>query len=138
MGKREDNKIEKSQASVRDMVDAVTAGDLSAASDAFDTLVAAKREHEWVNAKHDLARTAFEYETIIAPEVDPTPIDTGISGDPAEVGEALSAVDQATMAHAKGDTAKSKAILKNRAKAKAADKLGKEIDAKTMAHARNQ
>ena len=85
MGKREDNKIEKSQASVRDMVDAVTAGDLSAAGDAFDTLVAAKREHEWANDKHDLARTAFEYETIIAPEVDPTPVDTGITGDPAEV-----------------------------------------------------
>ena len=47
MGKREDNKIAKSQTSVRDMVDAVTAGDLSAAGDAFDTLVAAKREHEW-------------------------------------------------------------------------------------------
>ena len=87
MGKREDNRIAKSQASVRDMVDAVTAGDLSAAGDAFDTLVAAKREHEWVNAKHDLARTAFEYETIIAPEVDPTPVDTGITGDPAEVEE---------------------------------------------------
>ena len=87
MGKREDNKIAKSQASVRDMVDAVTAGDLSAAGDAFDTLVAAKREHEWSNAKQDLARTAFEYETIIAPEVDPTPVDTGITGDPAEVEE---------------------------------------------------
>ena len=87
MGKREDNKVEKSQTSVRDMVDAVTVGDLSAANDAFDTLVAAKREHEWTNAKHDLARTAFEYETIIAPEVDPTPIDTGITGDPAEVEE---------------------------------------------------
>ena len=87
MGKREDNKIAKSQASVRDMVDAVTAGDLPAAGEAFESLVAAKRDHEWVNAKHDLARTAFEYETIIAPEVDPTPIDTGITGDPAEVEE---------------------------------------------------
>ena len=87
MGKREDNKIEKSQASVRDMLDAVTAGDLSAAGDAFDTLVAAKREHEWVNAKHDLARVAFEYDTVVAPEVDPTPVDTGITGDPAEVEE---------------------------------------------------
>ena len=40
-----------------------------------------------VNAKHDLARTAFEYDTVVAPEVDPTPIDTGITGDPAEVEE---------------------------------------------------
>ena len=87
MGKREDNRVAKSQASVRDMVDAVTAGDLSAAGDAFETLVAAKREHEWINAKHDLARTAFEYETVVAPEVDPTPVDTGITGDPAEVEE---------------------------------------------------
>ena len=39
------------------------------------------------NAKHDLARTAFEYETVVAPEVDPTPVDTGITGDPAEVEE---------------------------------------------------
>ena len=87
MGKREDNKVAKSQASVRDMVDAVTAGDLSAAGDAFETLVAAKREHEWMNAKHDLGRTAFEYDTVIAPEVDPTPVDTGITGDPAELEE---------------------------------------------------
>ena len=87
MGKREDNKIAKSQATVRDMVDAVTAGDLSAAGDAFDTLVSAKRDHEWVNAKHDLARTAFEYDTVVAPEVDPTPVDTGITGDPAELEE---------------------------------------------------
>ena len=87
MGKREDNRIEKSQATVRDMVDAGTAGDLSAAGDAFETLVAAKREHEWMNAKQDLARTAFEYDTVIAPEVDPTPVDTGISGDPAELEE---------------------------------------------------
>ena len=87
MGKREDNKIAKDQTSVRDMVDAVTAGDLSAAGDAFDALVSAKREHEWVNAKQDLARTAFEYDTGIAPEVDPTPVDTGITGDPAEVEE---------------------------------------------------
>ena len=87
MGKREDNKIAKSQASVRDMVDAVTAGDLSAAGDAFDTLVAAKREYEWSNAKQDLARSAFQYDTVVAPEVDPTPVDTGITGDPSEVEE---------------------------------------------------
>ena len=87
MGKREDNKIAKSQATVRDMVDAVTAGDLSAAGDAFDALVSAKREHSWVNAKQDLARTAFEFETVVAPEVDPTPVDTGITGDPAELEE---------------------------------------------------
>ena len=50
-------------------------------------IAASKREHECVNAKHDLALTAFEYEKIIAPEVDPTPVDTGITGDPAEVEE---------------------------------------------------
>ena len=40
-----------------------------------------------MNAKQDLARTAFEFETVVAPEVDPTPVDTGITGDPAELEE---------------------------------------------------
>ena len=137
MGKREDNRIAKSQASVRDMVDAVTAGDLSAAGEAFDALVSAKRDHEWVNAKHDLARTAFEYETIIDPEVDPTPIDTGITGDPAEIDEQrpsqkkirkMGYVDQATQAHVDGDFKKRDAILKAggeaRKKKQAAEGLG--------------
>ena len=66
---------------VKDMVDSITTGDLSAANDAFDAILTAKREGEWANAKQDFARTAFE------PTAEPTagPVDTGISGDPAEV-----------------------------------------------------
>jgi len=68
---------------VKDMVDSITTGDLSAANDAFDAILTAKREGEWANAKQDFARTAFE------PVSEPTaePVDTGISGDPAEVEE---------------------------------------------------
>ena len=67
--------------SVKDMVDSITTGDLSAANDAFDAILTAKREGEWANQKQDYARTAFE------PVVEPIaePVDTGISGDPAEV-----------------------------------------------------
>ena len=63
MGKREENKIAKSQASVRDMVDAVTAGDLSAAGDAFEALVSAKRDHEWVR-KNVLKQTQQDIDEI--------------------------------------------------------------------------
>ena len=45
------------------MVDAVTVGDLSAANDAFDTLVAAKREHEWVR-KNVLKQTQQDIDEI--------------------------------------------------------------------------
>ena len=69
--------------SVKDMVDSITTGDLSAANDAFDAILTAKRESEWANNKQDFARTAFE------PVAEPTaePVDTGITGDPAEVEE---------------------------------------------------
>ena len=68
---------------VKDMVDSITTGDLSAANDAFDAILTAKRESEWTNQKQDFARTAFE------PVEEPTaePVDTGITGDPAEVEE---------------------------------------------------
>ena len=66
---------------VKGMVDSITTGDLSAANDAFDAILTAKRESEWTNQKQDFARTAFE------PVEQPTaePVDTGITGDPAEV-----------------------------------------------------
>ena len=69
--------------SVKDMVDSITTGDLSAANDAFDAILTAKREAQWANNKQDFARTAFE------PVAKPTgePVDTGITGDPAEVEE---------------------------------------------------
>ena len=69
---------------VKDMVDSITTGDLSAANDAFDAILTAKREGEWANQKQDYARTAFD-----TPAEEPTaePVDTGITGDPAEVEE---------------------------------------------------
>ena len=88
MGKREDNRVEKSQATARGMVDSLQTGDFASANDTFDQIVAAIRSAEWSSAKLDLARTSFDApETIVEPPVDPTPVDTGITGDPAEVEE---------------------------------------------------
>jgi len=66
---------------VRDVVDAVTSGDLNAANAAFDTVLQQKKEDAWVNTKHEFARTAFD----ASPPEPTTGIDTGITGDPAEV-----------------------------------------------------
>ena len=117
---------------IKRMINNVGEGDFAAAQVAFDAALVARRESQIANYKTTIAQNSFQ-----PPEPHPGQ-DTGITGAPDEIGEALSAVDQATMAHAKGDIAKSKAILKARAKAKAAEKLGKEVDAATMAHARDQ
>ena len=66
---------------VRDVVDAVTSGDLNAANAAFDTVLQQKKEDAWVNTKHEFARTAFD----ASPPEPTTGNDTGITGDPAEV-----------------------------------------------------
>jgi hypothetical protein len=66
---------------IRGMVDAVTAGDLNAANAAFDAALQQKREDAWVNSKHEFARTAFD----ASPPEATWGIDTGITGDPAEV-----------------------------------------------------
>jgi phage head maturation protease len=70
-----------STTSVRDVVDAVTTGDLNAANTAFDAVLKQKREDAWVNTKHEFARTAFD----ASPPEATAGIDTGITGDPAEV-----------------------------------------------------
>ena len=67
-------------ATAKDVVAAVVQGDLNAANDAFDQVITAKREAGWEVAKADFARTVFD-----APAEEP--VDTGISGDPAEVEE---------------------------------------------------
>ncbi len=66
---------------VRDVVDAVTTGDLNAANAAFDTVLQAKKEDAWVNTKHEFARTAFDF----SPPEPTAGIDTGITGAPEEV-----------------------------------------------------
>jgi hypothetical protein len=72
-------------ATTKDIISAVATGDLNAANDVFDQVLAAKREDAWETARMDLARTAFDS----APVEEPTaePVDTGITGDPAEVEE---------------------------------------------------
>ncbi len=66
---------------IRGMVDAVASGDLNAANAAFDAALQQKREDQWVNSKHEFARTAFD----ASPPEPTSGIDTGITGDPAEV-----------------------------------------------------
>ena len=110
---------------LKKMIDNVADGDMVAAGDAFMAAADARRSEAWQQAKTDYAQRPFK-------EVDLGPFsagqDTGIYGDPAEVDEAekLSGVDQATMAHVKGDIEKRDAILKNRAKAKAKEKAARE------------
>ena len=52
--------VEKAMATSKDVVDAVVQGDLNAANDAFDQVIAAKREAGWEVAKADFARTVFD------------------------------------------------------------------------------
>jgi len=67
--------------SIKNMVSSIVDGDLSKANDAFDSVLQAKRQSEWDNAKLTLARSAFDE---ITPEVTHEPIDTGITGEPEE------------------------------------------------------
>ena len=100
---------------LKQMSDNVANGDMAAAGDAFMAAAEARRGEAWEQARIDYAQNAFK-------EVDlgqvTSGIDTGITGHPDEVSEAekLSAVDQATMAHVKGDIKKRDAILKAKAK----------------------
>ena len=66
---------------IRNMVDKVGEGDLTAAQDAFDAAVMARREAEIANYKTSIAQNSFQ-----PPEPHPG-ADTGITGDPAEVKE---------------------------------------------------
>ena len=66
---------------IRNMVDKVGDGDLTAAQDAFDAAVMARREAEIANYKTSIAQNSFQ-----PPEPHPGS-DTGITGHPAEVEE---------------------------------------------------
>ena len=74
---------------VKGMVDGIVAGDLNAATQAFNAALDAKRAAEWEGAKAHLANTAFENpEQIVAPLPSETAgIDTGITGDPDDMEE---------------------------------------------------
>ena len=72
---------------VKGMIDGIVAGDLNAATAQFNAALDAKRAAEWEGAKAHFANTAFETPEI---EIEPLPgetagIDTGITGDPAEM-----------------------------------------------------
>ena len=100
------------------MINKVGEGDFAGAEVAFDAALEVRRAEQIANYKTNIAQNSFQ-----PPEPHPGQ-DTGITGAPEEIGETekLSGVDQATMAHVKGDLPKRDAILRNRAKAKAAEK----------------
>ncbi len=72
-------------ATARDLIGSVAKGDLNTANDTFKDVMAAKVSSAWDSARMDVARTAFDAPEEPMGEADP--VDTGISGDPAEVEE---------------------------------------------------
>ena len=72
---------------VKGMIDGIVAGDLNAATQAFNAALDAKRTAEWDNVKTHFANTAFDNpEHIVEPLPGETAgEDTGITGDPAEM-----------------------------------------------------
>jgi outer membrane protein assembly factor BamD (BamD/ComL family) len=70
----------------RNVIDALANGNLGQASSDLEAVLQQKRGAEWENAKLNLAHTAFDD---VTPQVTDAgnPVDTGISGDPAEVEE---------------------------------------------------
>lgn len=72
-------------ATTKDMVGSVAKGDLNTANDTFKNVMAGKVENAWNAARIDVARTSFDAPEEPMGEADP--VDTGITGDPAEVEE---------------------------------------------------
>ena len=67
---------------LKKMIDNVANGDMAAAGDAFNAAADAKRADAWQQAKIDYAQRAFK-EVDLGQET--SGVDTGITGDPAEV-----------------------------------------------------
>ena len=67
---------------LRKMIDNVADGDMAAAGDAFMAAADARRGQAWQQAKVDYAQHAFK-EVDLGQET--SGVDTGITGDPAEV-----------------------------------------------------
>ena len=74
-------------ATARDLIGSVAKGDLNKANDTFKDVMAAKVDSAWDAARMDVARTAFDAPVEEEPMGEADPVDTGISGDPAEVEE---------------------------------------------------
>ena len=66
------------------MIDNVADGEMSAAGDAFNAAADARRADAWKQAKIDYAQNAFK-EVDLGQET--SGVDTGITGDPAEVAD---------------------------------------------------
>ena len=73
-------------ATARDLIGSVAKGDLNTANDTFKDVMAAKVSSAWDSARMDVARTAFDA-PVEEPMGEADPVDTGITGDPAEVEE---------------------------------------------------
>ena len=69
---------------LKKMIDNIADGDMAAAGDAWNAAADARRADTWKQAKIDYAQTAFK-EVDLGQET--SGIDTGITGDPAEVEE---------------------------------------------------
>ena len=69
---------------LRKMIDNIADGDMAAAGNAFNVAADAARTDAWKQAKIDYAQKAFK-EVDLGQET--SGIDTGITGDPAEVEE---------------------------------------------------
>ena len=67
---------------LRKMIDNVADGDMAAAGDAFMAAADARRGQAWQQAKVDYAQNAFK-EVDLGQET--SGVDTGITGEPAEV-----------------------------------------------------
>ena len=67
---------------LKKMIDNVADGDMAAAGDAFMAAADSRRSDAWKQAKIDYAQNAFK-EVGLGQET--SGIDTGITGDPAEV-----------------------------------------------------
>jgi len=67
---------------LKKMIDNVADGDMAAAGDAFMAAADSRRSDAWKQAKIDYAQNAFK-EVDLGQET--SGIDTGITGDPAEV-----------------------------------------------------
>ena len=67
---------------LRKMIDNVADGDMAAAGDAFMAAADARRGQAWQQAKVDYAQNAFKEVDL---GLETSGVDTGITGDPAEV-----------------------------------------------------
>ena len=74
-------------ATTKAMVGSVANGDLNTANDTCNNGIAARVDNAWDAARIDVARTSFDAPVEEEPMGEADPVDTGITGDPAEVEE---------------------------------------------------